>query len=93
MNTEQLRMIIDLLTSLGVQGKDTFIWYIVFTEGLRYLTYFAWIGIVLFLVQRGYSLVSIHKDLQEIRDTLNIGYPGTYSHNEHKEVIRKLKSM
>ena len=38
MNTEELKMILEAISSLGASGKEAFIWWMVFKYGLSYLT-------------------------------------------------------
>ena len=38
MNTEELKIIMDALVSLGEAGKSGFIWWLVLSYGMKYLT-------------------------------------------------------
>ena len=37
MNAEELKLITDAITTLGVQGKEAFIWFLVIKYGFQYL--------------------------------------------------------
>jgi hypothetical protein len=79
MEIEQLKMVIELIQQLGVQGKEAFIWWLVLDKVLPVL------GWLLTLVAFGYTALKIiglvsgkEAQLRSIRDALGVGCSGYF---------------
>lgn len=93
MNVENMKQIIELLTSLGIQGKEAFITYLIFTHGLNTLLGAACIALVGFVAHRLIRQFSNESKLQHIRDTLGVGCRGAYTDHEHADVITRITKL
>jgi hypothetical protein len=94
MNAETLKQIIDLLATLGVQGKEAFVWYLMVDKVLPALLWFG-VAVGLFFVAQQIIRACNNDDkkLREIRDTLRVGAPGFYSEEEHRAVVRRIREL
>lgn len=58
MNTEELKMIVDMLSSLGANGKEAFIWWLVAQYGLSFINDVAFFACFAFAVVKVAIVVS-----------------------------------
>ena len=93
MNTEEIKLITDLLQSLGENGKEAFIWWLAVKYVAWYVTILIGIDIGGFFVVRVVAAFNGEQRLKEIRDLLNVGDSGWYSDHEHRAVIRKIAEL
>lgn len=93
MNTEELKLITDLLASLGNNGKEAFIWWLAVKYLAHYITVLLGIGIGGFIVVRVVAAFNGEQRLKEIRDLLRVGDSGWYSDAEHRAVMRKVAEL
>lgn len=99
MKTEELKMIVDLLQSLGDSSANAFMWWLVSTTGVSVfesiLTATVFLGIVYMITKAITNSIGLEAWAEQVRDTLGVGTPGLLVERERKEVleqIRKLKS-
>ena len=89
MDTEQLRLIIDVLSTLGDNGKSAFIWWLVLDKGLPV---FAWLvvffGVLAFFLKALRLLNNIDR-FKELRDVLGVGSPGAMLEHEVTETLKR----
>ena len=94
MEIEQLKMVIELISQLGVHGKEAFIWWLVLDKVLPV------IGWGITLVAFSYTILKVIKEvsghenhLQSIRDVLGVGCPGKFMPSEYHDVMRKIRQL
>ncbi len=52
MNPEELKLIVETITTLGAQGKEAFIWFLVFKYGISALLWMTLFPAVLYTIYR-----------------------------------------
>lgn len=97
MNAEELKLIVDTITALGVQGKEAFIWWLV----AKYLVN-AVFGMGMFLIG-GITVWKVVKlliganheqqMLREIRSIVSAGAYGAYDLHDHGVVIQRIREL
>lgn len=92
MNPENLKMVTDAIVSLGVNGKDAFIWWVILKEGLPVLGWLLTFAGLLWIIPK---LVSQFRDqtLENIRDLLGVGSRGEITDQEKRDVMEELGKM
>lgn len=73
MNMEELKLIADTITSLGAQGKEAFIWWVVLETIPSFLLWSGFIGVLYYVVSLIRSYASNHIFYIECRDALGYG--------------------
>ncbi len=84
---EELKVIVNLIQQLGVEGKEAFIWWLLMDKGLSFV-----LSIVVTLI--GFSSLTkivLHlfgvRYLQDLRDLMGVGSPGNITIGEINEMI------
>jgi len=91
---EQLKMVIELIQQLGVQGKEAFIWWLVLDKVLPVLAWLLTLVTVGFTVIKVIRMVSGEEDrLRSIRDALRVGSSGCFTDYEYREIMRKIDDL
>ena len=70
---EELKVIVELISQLGEQGKEAFIWWVVMDKGSGLVCLLVWIGFLTYiasLINRGFSALV---KLTELRDLMGVG--------------------
>lgn len=93
MNTEQLKMILDALQSMGVTGQSAFIWWLVIDKLVPSLVALFAISCAAFLLIRVVSLHSANSYLAALRDRMGIGSPGPLYQSEFDEVRKRVETL
>lgn len=92
MNMEELKLIADTITSLGAQGKEAFIWWVVLETIPPFLLWSGFIGVMYY----GISLIRAYAASQtfftECRDALGYGR-GVLVHEEVIQVQNKVRLL
>ena len=70
---EELKVIVDLISQLGEQGKEAFIWWVVMDKGSGLVCLFVWIGFLVYLTSLINKFVSSQNKLMELRDLMEVG--------------------
>ena len=80
MSTDELKLITDMLQSLGQAGTTGFIWWLVLDKVVPILTWLATLGLLLKYVARPVATSFLsHLTMRELRDKLEVGEPGELS--------------
>jgi hypothetical protein len=88
MNIEELTLVMDTLRQLGGDGKEAFIWWLMFDKVLPII---AWLtALAILMVPIRWMLASMHGTsyLCSLRDRLDIGSPGHLNMSELTQVQR-----
>lgn len=88
-----LTEIISLISTLGAQSKEAFIWYLVIDKGAMLLSLAGGLGTVMYLVNRIVRATTYEQDLIEIRNMLKLGSGGLASYEVQavKDWVRENK--
>ena len=93
MEMEQLKLIMETLTTMGEAGKDAFIWWLVLDKlipVIAWLLVFSGFLLLVFYITR---VLSVFERFKELRDVLDIGSPGAMTTYEAEHTIRKALSL
>ena len=94
MDTNQLKMIVDMVNQLGGHATTGFIWYLVFDKLLPVVEALSITGGVLYtfyrIIRQLISGLRCYNFICNIRDENNIGRPGYLTDSEYKTVVRKI---
>lgn len=96
MNIEELKLILNMLTTLGTEGKEAFIWWLVFDNVPGFILCLGVIALGFYLVKKCIGLAvqgDYHEFLTETRDILKIGSPGALTNSESIQTKRLLKEL
>ena len=93
MNTEQLQLILNALSTMGVEAKGAFIWFLVFDKGLPILGWMAVLGVFAWLAKVGITATSVEREFRELRDLLKVGSSGALLPHEVDAVVRRVKEL
>lgn len=93
MSTEEIKLITDLLSSLGANGKEAFIWWLLINYLAHYVTILLSIGVAGFVVIHVVAKFNNEPRLKDIRDLLRVGDSWRYTDIEHKAVLRKIAEL
>lgn len=94
MTTENIKTVMDMISQLGVNGKEAFVWYLMCAEVLPTMIG-ATVGlIVLYVAYRLccglFTLNYCYAFFKRVRDENGIGSDGLLSEREATEVVRLL---
>ena len=89
MDIENLKLVISILNELGSNTKESFIWWLVLTNGSTYLFGFIWSGIALYIIKLGYRLIISYMDAEKIMTSAGIN--SYFTPNELKKVCKTLE--
>ena len=70
---EELKVIVELISQLGEQGKEAFIWWVVMDKGSGLVCLFVLIGFLVYLTSLINKFVSSQNKLMELRDLMEVG--------------------
>lgn len=90
MDIEQLKLVMDTLAQMGAQGKEAFIWWLIFDKALVPLVCLliapmvVW-GLIKFLGTTGHE-----QKLRTIRDAMGIGTYGWFMEHEFREIMQRI---
>lgn len=73
MNMEELKLIADTITSLGAQGKEAFIWWVVLETIPSFLLWSGFIGVLYYGISLIRAYACSHTFFTECRDALGYG--------------------
>lgn len=97
MKTEELKMIVDLLQSLGDSSANAFMWWLVSTTGVSILesiiTAAGFLGVVYMITKTIANSIGLESWGQQVRDALGVGSPGPLISRERKEVIEAIRKL
>jgi len=97
MDVEQLKVVVELLSNLGVQGKQVFFAWLICHELIPYVVACGGIFAAYRLasaVFRSALCVPRHtRALKELRDLLHTGAPGDLSDYEINKTIKKVEAL
>lgn len=97
MNPEELRMIADTITSLGVAGKTAFIWWLVVDKALPVIGWLATLGTLLAFARGPINKLIINTQtstyIQNLRDSWGIGGVGYLTESELREVQKRIAQL
>ena len=96
MNLDELKLIVDLIGNLGTQGKEAFIWWLVFDNVPWFLIWCGIISAIVYIVKKCVSLgeQSNHDEFfVEMRDTLKTGSSGSLFVSETIATKAKLREL
>ena len=65
MNIEQLKMVIDLLQSVGLEGKELFIWWMALAKGIPTVFGLIWSAIAVFFISKFFRFISEQSQLRD----------------------------
>ena len=90
MNIEQLKMVIDLLQSVGLEGKELFIWWMALTKGISAVFGLMWTAIAVFFISKSFRLIAEQSKLDQLRDAAGVaGYFNSAELEKAKKVLRE----
>ena len=94
MDAEQIKLIMEMLAQMGANGKEAFIWWLVFDKALGpvvsliLVPFSAWVLINLF---GRYS--ENEQRLRAIRDAMGVGTRGIVTEEEAREIMRRINRV
>ena len=90
MNIEQLKMVIDLLQSVGLEGKELFIWWMALTKGIPAVFGLIWSAIAVFLISKCFRLIAEQTKINQLRDAAGVQiYFSSDELEKAKKVLRE----
>ncbi len=93
MNTEQLQLILNTFQSLGVEGKEAFLWWLAFDKLPAFFGWLAFLAVILHVFRRIMRSLHHTKTLEELRDLLGIGSPGFIDDHEIRQLVRRVREL
>lgn len=72
MSTEQLKMLLEAMQSLGAGGKDAFIWWLVMDKGLPFLGWLMTLGAIVFVARFVIRHAANCARFDEVRESLGM---------------------
>lgn len=76
---EELKLIVDMIQSLGGEAKQAFIWYLVITKGLHFIALMTLFGVLAYIAHRIINAVRDNTDtalaFRAIVDAYNANQP------------------
>ncbi len=85
MNAEELKLITDAITTLGVAGKEAFIWFLVIKYGLTWVLHMVLWPVAAFTVYRVALLVASVGNEEYLRAIRKITHPNWYGFVDSSE--------
>lgn len=93
MDTEQLKMILETLRTMGAAGQDAFVWWLLLDKALPIaawlVTFAGLLWLALHLIQR----IGVGGVGEQVRDLLGVGSPGPMTGGEARETMRRVREM
>ena len=87
MNIEQLKMVIDLLQSVGLEGKELFIWWMALTKGIPAVFGLIWSVIAALTIHRLLQFVPGQKQIDQLMDAAGVAF---YFSSDELEKAKKV---
>lgn len=96
MSTESIKMVVDMIQSLGAGGKEAFVWYLLCAEVLPYTIGFTIGMTIIIALYHLFKTILAHcmeehaavEYLKSLRDRHNLGNPGFLSADELRSVTK-----
>jgi hypothetical protein len=73
MNIEELKLVLETIATLGAQGKEAFIWWVVLDKIPFFVLWAAFIGLLFFITKSVKKYNSDEQFLTSLRDILGYG--------------------
>ncbi len=94
MNIEELKLILNAISSLGEQGKEAFLWYMAANTIPSFLLWAGFIGLLFFVAKQVFKMVAVFSEVDSIdgqfrkwRDELSVGFCGGVLTKEEKALV------
>lgn len=84
---EELKVIVNLIQQLGVEGKTAFIWWLVMDKGLHFVFWIVFTVTGFYCLSRLIVNILVAKYIQELRDLMEIGSPGNITLQEINQMF------
>jgi len=94
MDIEKLKMVIDLLTQMGAQGGDLFVWYIVVINIIEPIIWASMLVAIAWIASRVVMRCSnAVKWCKESRSALRVGCSGALSEDEQRQAVDRINQL
>ena len=97
MSTEEIKMVVDMIATLGEGGKEAFMWWLLATQGVGLLKSLvgitAFVSVFLYGIRTFGSLSPAQSAVAEMRDASCIGCAGPLFSGEINAVKRRFMEM
>lgn len=84
---EELKVIVNLIQQLGVEGKTAFIWWLVMDKGLHFVFRIVFTVTGFYCLSKLIVNILAAKYIQELRDLMEIGSPGNITLQEINQMV------
>jgi len=86
---EELKLIIEAVSTLGLAGKEAFIWYIALDKGLSFLVWMVFFGLLAYLINKCFSAYKSDVQIETLRDRMGIAVgSGDVNGDEYNNMLR-----
>lgn len=93
MDTEQLKMILGTLQTMGEAGHSAFVWWLVLDKALPVAAWLLTFCGICLLVRMLIHRIGSTGLGERVRDTLGVGHPGPLMPNEEREVMARVREL
>lgn len=93
MDTEQLKMILDVLRTASEAGQSAFVWWLVLDKVLPVVAWLITFAGLLWLAHRVIQQCIVTRLGEQVRDMLGIGSPGPMLRREADETLRRVREL
>lgn len=95
MNLEELKVVSEMLATLGQTGSTAFIWWLIANYGTTFVTHLFLIFGVTFSINRGIMFIGHTSQIKEIYNSImgtNVRC-GLYDNNDHSNLLNRISEL
>lgn len=89
---QELQTIVQLVSQLGGDAKEAFIWWLVIDKALWYALVPVVVAVIGWFVLKVTSANNGYAMLRELRDAAGVGCCGSYTEYEHRQMLRWIET-
>lgn len=93
MNTEQLKMILDTLQTMGAAGHDAFVWWLVLDKALPVLGWLLTFSGLVWLAWHLMQRIDACSIGEQVRDAVGVGSAGPLVPSEARETLKRVHEL
>lgn len=93
MDIDQLKLILETVTSLGAEGKSAFIWWLVLDKGIQALIWAGFFTVFYRVAMAALTSIRSVNEFCNFRDRLSIGSPGALTNGEITRTVEVISRL
>lgn len=89
---EELKLIMDAITTLGEAGKEAFIWWMIMDKGVLLICWMTFFSLIFYLIKTISTSCKSESRLEQLRNQMHIGGGKGVNSNEYAHMIKWIEA-